>query len=278
MSTFLSMVKGFTPIIDALAQETSLTTAAVYGVVWRYCQMDDRICRASVETIAARVGISRKTADRHLKILVERGYLEDTTPDRRNAPHIYRDTGRAKIIGLVEARVEVGQNDPPIEVGQNDQPVGQNDQPRLVKMSNEESIKKEKKRQAGSGESSPVADYLEDVVSFASKELKKNDERQRGYRDATEEEYRICQRVADLWMGGKLQHFARDIEKAIAGANYILQLHDNNLRAALWTIDEYHAAQGGEGPTITSPHSLRNVLPGFMAKRGQSEGPIRISR
>jgi hypothetical protein len=131
---------------------------------------------------------------------------------------------------------------------------------------------------AGVGEKTPERDFLGDVVSHHKKELDKNDERQRGYRDATEEEYRICQRVADLWMGGKLQHFARDIEKAIAGANYILQLHDDDLRAALWTIDEYHAAQGGGGPTITSPHSLRNVLPGFMAKRGQSAGPIRIER
>jgi hypothetical protein len=106
MSVFLSNVKGFTPVIDVLAQQTSLTTAAVYGVAWRYCQMENRVCHASLETIAHHVGVNRKTVQRHMKQLCVLGYLEDTTPERKSAPHVYRDTGKAKIIGLLEAQVD----------------------------------------------------------------------------------------------------------------------------------------------------------------------------
>ena len=75
MSTnFLSQVKGFTPVIDALVEELDLMPAIIYGVVWRYCQMEDRVCRASLETIASRVGISRKTVERHIKALCDAGY------------------------------------------------------------------------------------------------------------------------------------------------------------------------------------------------------------
>jgi hypothetical protein len=102
---FLSQTEGFTPIIDVLAQEVGLITAAIYGVVWRYCQMKDGVCRASLETIAQRLGIKRKTVERHIKKLCERGYLKDLSPDVKNRPHIYADTGRAKITGLVQAQV-----------------------------------------------------------------------------------------------------------------------------------------------------------------------------
>jgi len=104
--TFLSSVKGFTPVIDVLADELGLVTAAVYGVVWRYCQGRGGVCQASLETIAGHLGISYHSAMRHIKRLVEYGYLEDLTPDLRYRPHTYADTGRAEILGLVEARVE----------------------------------------------------------------------------------------------------------------------------------------------------------------------------
>ncbi len=104
--TFLSSVQGFTPVIDVLADELGLVTAAVYGVVWRYCQGRGGVCQASVGTIAGHLGISSRSTIRHLKRLVEYGYLEDLTPDLRYRPHTYADTGRAEILGLVEARVE----------------------------------------------------------------------------------------------------------------------------------------------------------------------------
>jgi hypothetical protein len=98
--SLLAVARGFTPVIDVLVQETGLITAAVYGVVWRYCQMEEGVCRASVARMARRLGIGRQTVHRHLKRLCELGYLEDTTPGRKCRPHVYRDTGESRIAAL----------------------------------------------------------------------------------------------------------------------------------------------------------------------------------
>jgi len=130
MSTnFLSQVKGFTPVIDALVDELDLMTAIVYGVAWRYCQMEDGVCRASLETIASRVGISRKTVERHMKALCEAGYLKDLTPEVRNKPHTYADTGLAKIVGLVEARVGQTESLTSSDSGQTESLTGRSESP-----------------------------------------------------------------------------------------------------------------------------------------------------
>jgi len=106
MSKFLTQVEGFTPVIDVVVDDIGLVPAIVYGIVWRYCQMDNGICRASLDTIADKIGMSRKTVERHIKALCEAGYLEDTTPEVRNRPHIYTDTGKTKIEGLLHAKTE----------------------------------------------------------------------------------------------------------------------------------------------------------------------------
>lgn len=151
MSTFLTEVNGFTPLVDVLVKEEGLMTAAVYGVVWRYCQMKDRVCTASPEKIAGHVGASSKTVRRHIKILVEKGYLVDLTPDVKHKPHTYADAGRAKITGLVTAKVEgrteslasAGGTESPTsdseqsEVGQKVQPGGTESPTRLDRESNQ---------------------------------------------------------------------------------------------------------------------------------------------
>lgn len=111
MSKFLSEVKGFTPVIDILANELGLMAAVVYGIVWRYCQMEDKVCTASRERIAEHANISSKTVERHLKELCKAGYLEDLTPEKRHRPHIYADSGKAKIKGLL--MVEIGKTESP---------------------------------------------------------------------------------------------------------------------------------------------------------------------
>jgi predicted transcriptional regulator len=103
VSSFLTEAEGFTPVIDVVVKDVGLMSAVVYGIVWRHCQMRDEICRASLETLSEMVGCDRATIKRHITNLCERGYLEDTTPTRRNRPHVYRDTGKAHIIGLVKA-------------------------------------------------------------------------------------------------------------------------------------------------------------------------------
>ena len=121
--TFLSRVQGFTPLIDVLAEELGLVTAAVYGVVWRYCQGPRGVCQASMERIAAHLNLDRRTVQRQIRRLVDEGYLDDLTPGLRNRPHTYADSGRAVIEGLVEARVyrrdgEVGVTESTTEVWQ----------------------------------------------------------------------------------------------------------------------------------------------------------------
>jgi len=105
MTSFLTQVQGFTPLIEVMVKEVGIIQAAVYGVVWRYCQRRDRVCTASHDTLAEALGLSRGTVQRHIKELCEAGYLKDTTPDRKNRPHVYVDTGRAQIIGMVTATV-----------------------------------------------------------------------------------------------------------------------------------------------------------------------------
>jgi hypothetical protein len=140
---FLSQVKGFTPIIDVLAEELGMMTALVYGIVWRYCQMGDQVCRASKETIATHADISPKTVQRHLHKLVEKGYLEDTTPDWKHKPHIYKDTGKVQINGLVEARLAGRSESPTSKVGGSESPtkVGQK-----VPLGGSESLTKKESR------------------------------------------------------------------------------------------------------------------------------------
>jgi len=93
--TVLAQVEGFTPVIDVLVEQYGgIITAAVFGRVWRYCQMRDKVCNASLQTIAGGLGLGYQTVLRHVKTLCNDGYLVDLTPDLRNHPHIYVDTGK----------------------------------------------------------------------------------------------------------------------------------------------------------------------------------------
>ena len=84
----------FTPVIDSIAEEHGLITALVFGRVWRYCQMEKGLCTAAQEKIAKDLHVSLKTIQRHLKTLVKEGYLIDLTPELKNYPHTYQDTGK----------------------------------------------------------------------------------------------------------------------------------------------------------------------------------------
>ena len=106
--TVLAQVEGFTPVIDRVVKDTgSHMTALVFGRMWRFCQMKDGVCNASLEKIAESLGISRTTVMTHAKKLVEAGYLEDRSPDLRNHPHTYADTGKASLHIGVSAGVDV---------------------------------------------------------------------------------------------------------------------------------------------------------------------------
>lgn len=100
-----SVLSGFTPAPDVLIRDYGYITALVWGKIWRYCQMSDGVCRASLDRLAAELGMSDNTIMRHLKPLCDDGYLYDSTPDLKNKPHIYSDTGKIRIKISVEAQV-----------------------------------------------------------------------------------------------------------------------------------------------------------------------------
>jgi len=100
---FISTMSGFTPAPDILIAEYGFVTALVWGRAWRFCQMVDGVCRASIEKLALSLGMSERTIIRHMETLCEGGYLLDTTPDLKNRPHIYADTGKIRIRVNVEA-------------------------------------------------------------------------------------------------------------------------------------------------------------------------------
>lgn len=133
--TILADVDGFTPCIDVLIERHGLITAAVFGRMWRFCQGDYGVCFASQSRIAADLGMNRQTVLRHIKILVDNGYLEDRTPNRRNKPHTYADTGKASLSLKLTAGVTLS-----------DSSVKQSDSDGNLKL-HEDSIKKERKKE-----------------------------------------------------------------------------------------------------------------------------------
>jgi len=91
----MSRVYGFTPTPDAVIDDIDTAAAVVFGVVWRYCQMRDGHCNASLLTIAARSGYSINTVRRRLDDLVSNGWLAKSS--REGESTIYKDTGKWSI-------------------------------------------------------------------------------------------------------------------------------------------------------------------------------------
>jgi DnaD/phage-associated family protein len=123
--TILAKVDGFTPLIDGLVAEHGIVRAAVFGKVWRYCQMEDGVCRASQERMADELGLTRATVNKHIEALCADGYLIDKTPTLAGAPHVYADTGKAGVSISLTGKVQgVKQIDTPcingLQVGVNE--------------------------------------------------------------------------------------------------------------------------------------------------------------
>ena len=91
---------GFTMLFDSIVEEFGLTTAAVFGVIWRYCQMEGHRCTASYRTIGKRVGLHHQTVRVHAKKLVDAGYLR--VKALAGVGNIYYDTGKISNPELTE--------------------------------------------------------------------------------------------------------------------------------------------------------------------------------
>jgi len=100
--------KGFTPVFDCIVDDLGLTEAAVFGVIWRYCQMPDGVCWAAQATIADRLGLSRITVSRAINKLIKNGYLVDVAPPgRKGMTRTLADSGKAKTKITIEAVKEI---------------------------------------------------------------------------------------------------------------------------------------------------------------------------
>jgi hypothetical protein len=115
--TILSEVNGWTPVIDSIATEYSPITALVFGVIWRYCQMDSHKCTASQQTLADHIGISRRAFMDHAKILVENGFL--IAEESIGKTTTYYDTGKAGVRIILAGDVQESDNQPTQEMRTN---------------------------------------------------------------------------------------------------------------------------------------------------------------
>jgi len=96
MKTVLTEVGGWTPVIDSIVEQHGYMTALVFGAIWRFCQMRNNECTASHDTLAALIGVDRRTILNHANKLVINGYLSEVK--RLGEPSTYRDTGKAAMV------------------------------------------------------------------------------------------------------------------------------------------------------------------------------------
>jgi len=81
----------FTPIFHSVLSQHGLIVAAVYGLIWRYTQMNGNVCSVSMTRIGDLLGLDRRTILRSIIILKSgpKPFIKDTTPALFNRPHRY---------------------------------------------------------------------------------------------------------------------------------------------------------------------------------------------
>jgi hypothetical protein len=102
----------FTPVYWKVKEQDDLVSVealVVLGRILGYCQMARGQCSASLNTVAKQVHMSLSTVKRCVKVLDMRGYIEDLTPYRQKAPHVYVPTERLRGI-LKKSGVRVNQD------------------------------------------------------------------------------------------------------------------------------------------------------------------------
>ena len=102
-----TLKSGYTLLFDIVVNDTNYMTAIVYGLVYRHSQMRNHACYASIGTMARLVGVSRRTIERHLTILVEKGFINKLAPDLAGHPYRYIPTD--KVLLLMEARKKLAE-------------------------------------------------------------------------------------------------------------------------------------------------------------------------
>lgn len=111
---FLENCGGWTPAPDELARKYGFETAYLWGKLRRFCQLGGGTYTASHETIAHRVGMSRRNLIDRLNPLIKDGYVEDLDQGVKNRAHTYSvKKGEAKILSGMQ--ISHTDNDIPTE-------------------------------------------------------------------------------------------------------------------------------------------------------------------
>lgn len=213
--TILSDVDGFTPLIDNITRTHGLTTSAVFGRMWRFCQGEHGVCHASLERIGEDLGIDKATVQRHAVKLCELGYLEDTTPGLRNKPHTYRDTGKAALvvkIHVAERNVEPSDQSPTLQPATSRLPVQ-----RHVA---ESTLKKELKKESEIEEAPPSG-------GVGSESNQDTDQPPAQEKDQEQAGQKLAKVVLEVPLGGNKVVREAFFEKCPHCQEKITQEHDN---------------------------------------------------
>ena len=80
----------YTPCFDFVSVLYGSNVDRVLGKIWRYAQMRNGVCEASIETIANDLGMGISSIQRIIPILENSKMVTDLTPKIRNHPHTYR--------------------------------------------------------------------------------------------------------------------------------------------------------------------------------------------
>ena len=132
----ITEISGFVPVFDCVLERYgNAPKAIVHGAMYRFCQMEDRVCKASLSTIGKMVGLDKATVMRYAKELCDDGYFADLTPGLKNRPHVYADTGKV----VMRSKIHVAQNN--TGVAQNNATVAEN---QLNKVLNKDTNKPKK--------------------------------------------------------------------------------------------------------------------------------------
>ena len=80
---------GFTPVFDDVVRQVGLSGAAVFGCVWRHCQMRHGNCHASMETMGTLLGLSKRTIQKQLDMLEKAKLIVKQERERWYKPPVY---------------------------------------------------------------------------------------------------------------------------------------------------------------------------------------------
>ncbi len=70
-------IKNYTPVFDRITKELDPLASLIFGRIWRYAQMENGQCEASLQTLATDTGVSVDTVRRRIETLMEADYLSE---------------------------------------------------------------------------------------------------------------------------------------------------------------------------------------------------------